>query len=107
MLGKRGDGGNVNVNKPSVIQRAKLAIDVFRNGFSRPHDYKAARTPFLWPAWREGVPQWHLIDLQSYIQEGFNTNSLIYSALMYKVRAASIAPLWTKRYSNSAIATRL
>ena len=51
----------------------------------------------MWPAWREGVPLWQIIDYQGYVNEGFNLNSLIYSAIMYKVRAMTAAPLraWT------------
>ena len=52
---------------------------------------------FSWPAWRIGVPQWHLTDYDTYVAEGFNLNTLIYSAIMYKVRAMTAAPLraWT------------
>ena len=51
----------------------------------------------MWPAWREGVPLWQIIDYAGYVNEGFNLNSLIYSAIMYKVRAMTAAPLraWT------------
>ncbi|HML24946.1 MAG TPA: phage portal protein [Aggregatilinea sp.] len=40
-----------------------------------------------------GDPAWHMINLDSYINEGFNLNTLIYSALMWKARAMSLAPL--------------
>jgi HK97 family phage portal protein len=40
-----------------------------------------------------GQPQWKMIDAQAYINEGFNLNSLIYSAIIWKVRASIIAPL--------------
>lgn len=43
--------------------------------------------PFVWPTWRQGTPQWHAVDLASYIREGFNLNAIVYSAIMYKVRA--------------------
>jgi HK97 family phage portal protein len=39
------------------------------------------------------MPQWHLIDLQSYVNEGFAMNSLVYSAIMYKARAMMTAPM--------------
>lgn len=58
---------------------------------SRPIQYKKA--PMAWPAWRDGKPEWQIVDLQSYVNEGFNLNSLIYSAIMYKARAARAAPL--------------
>jgi HK97 family phage portal protein len=44
-------------------------------------------SPFAWPAWRQGQPQWHLTNFDAYVEEGFNLNSLVYSAIMYKVRA--------------------
>lgn len=49
--------------------------------------------PFAWPAWREGKPEWQIVDLNTYISEGFNLNSLIYSALMYKARSITNAPI--------------
>jgi HK97 family phage portal protein len=52
-----------------------------------------ARRVTLWPTWREGQPQWQMTDLSNYIEDGFNTNAIIYSAIMYKVRAAAAAPL--------------
>lgn len=58
---------------------------------SRPIQYKKA--PMQWPAWRDGKPEWQLVDLQGYVQEGFNLNSLIYSAIMYKARSSQAAPL--------------
>lgn len=60
---------------------------------SRRNVYGTKKLPFIWPDWRGGTPQWHIVDLQSYINEGFNLNTLIYSAIMYKVRAIGQAPL--------------
>lgn len=57
-------------------------------------------SPFLWPDFRSGTPEWHLIDLQTYIEEGFNLNSLIYSAIMYKVRSLWQVPL--RAYTGDA-----
>lgn len=76
------------MQKPSWIDRARLAWHVYRRGIPQR---KAA--PFVWPAFRAGKPEWQFVDVQAYIDEGFNLNSLIYSAIMYKVRAASAAPL--------------
>lgn len=47
----------------------------------------------MWPAYREGQPVWKIVDIESYINEGFNLNTLIYSAVMYKARASATAPL--------------
>lgn len=68
----------------NILQRTKAAIQrVFqRKAFS-----------FAWPAWRADTPQWHLTNYRAYVEEGFNLNTLIYSAIMYKVRAQTSAPL--------------
>jgi HK97 family phage portal protein len=39
-----------------------------------------------------------MVDLESYIEEGFNINTLIYSAVMYKARQEILAPL--RAYDN-------
>ena len=86
----------INRAKPPLTWRARLAWSVFRNGFPRqrpPAHRKQTAIPFMWPSWREGIPQWQIVDLQSYIDEGFNLNTLIYSAIMYKYRAIGIAKL--------------
>ena len=65
-------------------------------GFPRVLDEKAraGSTIFLWPEYRKGRPyQWHSGSFRNYSEEGFNLNSLIYSALMYKARAQMSAPL--------------
>jgi len=49
--------------------------------------------PLAWPEWVGGQPQWHMVDVESYIREGYRFNSLVYSAVMYKVRATMTAPL--------------
>ncbi len=78
--------------QPSLMRRAQLALQVFRSGL--PWERVTRKTmPMLWPAWREGIPQWQVVDLASYVEEGFNANSVIYSAVMYKARAITAAPL--------------
>lgn len=49
--------------------------------------------PFMWPNWTNDTPQWGIVDYQSYVNEGFNLNTLIYSAIMYKARAQIASPL--------------
>lgn len=49
--------------------------------------------PFLWPNYTDGQPQWQIVDYRSYVNEGFNLNTLIYSAILYKCRALIAAPL--------------
>jgi len=57
------------------------------------NDYSSKSLPFAWPTMIGGSAQWHLIDIDAYIKQGFEMNSLIYSAIMYKVRAMMLAPL--------------
>lgn len=79
------------MNKPSLVARAKTALQVFRHGYPGGRASKAL--PFAWPIWKQGVPEWKLINLQGYVNEGFSLNTLVYSAIMYKVKAVSTAPL--------------
>lgn len=75
--------------KPSAWQRLKSAVAYYRHGW--PAERKQA--PFIWPSWRSGQPQWSIVDASAYIAEGFEQNAIIYSAIMYKARAACVAPL--------------
>jgi len=76
----------------SFKDRLRVAWDIMKTGFPKAWYHQKA-LPFAWPAWKQGVPEWHLINLQSYIDEGFTMNSLVYSAIMFKVRAVVPAPL--------------
>lgn len=85
-----------------LATRARAAVDAFRYGgpsnwWRRNMQHKAGeqRTdlPFLWPDWVEGEPQWHMVDFATYCEDGFQANAIIYSALMYKYRAITAAPL--------------
>jgi hypothetical protein len=78
------------------MQRARIAFNVFRAGYPRA----VKQAPFYFPSWRSGVPQWQIIDFTSYVTDGFQRNSLIYEALMYKVKSTWIAPL--RAYSGDA-----
>ena len=71
--------------RPSLWRRLTQSVRFFRDGL------KAA--PFQWPDYRVGQPMPLLTDYQSYAQEGYSANSLIYSAIAYKCRAVSAAPL--------------
>jgi len=54
--------------------------------------FKAApptSSPFFWPSWRTGKPQWNMTNYDAFVREGFSLNALIYAAIMYKARAAS------------------
>lgn len=75
----------------TFIDRVRLAVKVYRSGIPRRYQSKVA--PMVWPDFRVGKPEWHLVDLEAYIREGFNMNTLIYSAIMYKAKALSSVPL--------------
>lgn len=80
----------------SIIKRAKVALDVFRNGFP-PKAYlpqaKARGAVLGWPTLGDVQPEWHLVDYSTYVEEGVNINAIIYAAIRYKWQAISSAPL--------------
>ncbi|MFA5714398.1 MAG: phage portal protein [Candidatus Paceibacterota bacterium] len=88
-------------SKPPLIQRAKIALNVFRHGFPQSRQFSSGsiimgedkQAPFIWPSFRLGQPQYKMVDIQTYIEEGFNINALIYSAIMYKARSSVIPKL--------------
>jgi len=81
--------------RPTAIKRAKIALNVFRHGFPQPRrDFGEQKSsPFIWPNWRDGEPQWQLCDYGAYVEEGFNLNSIVYSCVMYKARSLMQVPL--------------
>ncbi len=77
-------------NKPSTIERLRKAVAYYRHGWPA---IERKQAPFYWPSWRSGQPQWSIVNAEAYVQEGFEQNAIIYSAIMYKARAACVAPL--------------
>lgn len=93
----------------NLIDRVKLAAQVLRTGQSAaprpllpdtgepkaitPLQRKAQGDFMMFPSWMNGQPQWQFVDIAAYVREGFEMNTLIYSAVMYKARAAVTAPL--------------
>lgn len=78
--------------QPGLIDKLRWTIKFYRQGYPRMMQQSKA-APFIWPAWRMGKPEWQLVNLDSYVEEGFNANSLIYSAVMYKAKAVTASPL--------------
>lgn len=75
-------------------------MEVYRNGY--PWEGMARvklgtnekGAPFvMFPDYQRGNPQWRMVDLSAYIEEGFTANAIIYSAIMYKGRSMSGVPL--------------
>lgn len=75
----------------NIIDRLRLAVKVYQRGM--PAKYQQKNYPLAWPDFRVNQAQWHITDYASYIAEGFNMNTLIYSAIMYKAKALSSVPL--------------
>lgn len=90
--------------RPPLGLRIRESIKFFRRGLTVLVPEKK-KMPFLWPTWREGKPQWHIVDYESYANEGFSTNALIYSAVMFKYRALRSAPL--RAYTGTPEAAQL
>ena len=77
-----------------ITERISTALRVLTQG--TPYPVAKAKKPavVMWPTWKEGKDAtWVMTDLSKYIDEGFDLNAIIYSAIMYKVFAASAAPL--------------
>lgn len=82
--------------KPTLWQRMNMAARLLRGEPFRnlPSQTKQApATMFIWPDFRTGQPVWASGAFEDYAHEGFELNTLIYSAVMYKVRAQMVAPL--------------
>lgn len=80
-------------SKLSLRQRAGLALGMLtgRLGSELVSSSKAA--PMLFPSWVNGQPQWHMVDYRSYVEEGFNLNTIVYESVMYKAKSITLAPL--------------
>ncbi len=79
--------------KPNLLTRAKIAYKILRSDFSGTSGKDVKSLPFPWPEWMQGKPQWHLQDYRAFATEGYQRNSIIYSSIMYKVRAMKTAPM--------------
>lgn len=80
--------------KLSLTKRLRYAANLITRGniYGRKTNeisaYKETKkSPFIWPLGISETPQWSWVDYNSYYEEGFNTNSVIYAAIMTKVRA--------------------
>ncbi len=85
----------INNESPNFIQRFKVAWNVFRRGFPAAGGggLQQKGTPFVWTSWQENTPLWQMTAFDAFVDEGFNRNSIIYAAIMYKARSKMAAPL--------------
>lgn len=77
-----------------IGRSVRTAVNAVTGGWLARWDYGAMKAmPMMWPEWVDGNPQWRLVDVRGYIEEGFNQNSLIYSAIMWKAKNMTQAPI--------------
>lgn len=77
-----------------IPSNVRTIVNAFRGGWLKRWDYGQMKAmPMMWPEWINGQPQWRMVDVRSYIEEGFVMNSLIYSAVMWKAKAVTLAPM--------------
>jgi HK97 family phage portal protein len=83
----------MNEVKPGLLSRLRLASHVFTSGlpgrpWGRQQVKKAGGNVLVWPSYMTGQPQWQMVDVQTFLDQGYSLNTLIYSAVNYKVRAS-------------------
>lgn len=87
-----------------IPTRVRAAAHVFRKGYpiSTPAMKALANqagfdpedtVPWFTSAWGYQDPQWSPVDFRTFVEEGFELNSLIQSALIYKARSKMLVPL--------------
>jgi HK97 family phage portal protein len=79
----------------NLFQRIRQAWDWTSGRVSQlggPPAMLTKSIPYIWNYVKD-QPVWHMIGYLFYARDGFERNSLIYSAIMYKVRALTKAPL--------------
>ena len=74
-------------------------------GFERVVERKATgavETPWLWPLWRRGQPDWTVPTLQGFAEAGYGDNALVYACLARRAQSAAMAPLLAYTGERSA-----
>lgn len=87
---------DVNLN---LWQRLKIASRFIRNK-SINDELEAKKTPYTSLINLSGTPQYSLVDYQSFYTEGYEENSLIYSAITYKAKNVTQAKLTAYQYTD-------
>jgi HK97 family phage portal protein len=76
-----------------VLSNLQTRLKMVASAFSTKAPTRSTQPAMmLFPSWREGQPQWQMVDLQAYTREGYNMNALIHDAVSYKARALMQAP---------------
>lgn len=72
-----------------IADTIRIAYDM-----SKANNRISQNQPFLqFNRATQNVPQWQLLNYQSYAQEGFAENAVIYAAIMYKAKAIAQSPV--------------
>jgi len=50
-------------------------------------------TPWVWPLWRQGQPDWTPPTLQGFGQAGYSDNAVVYACIAARAQTAALAPL--------------
>jgi HK97 family phage portal protein len=66
-------------------------------GLERAPAAKAAaqvvETPYAWPAWRQGQPDWTSPTLQGFAEAGYGDNAIVCACIARRSQSAALAPL--------------
>lgn len=77
----------------TIRKRLTSALWAFRNPFPLPDDGLSKKQfPFAWRTNRNSMWNWHLVNYDAYVAEGYS-NEIVYSALKYKGDALAAVPL--------------
>jgi HK97 family phage portal protein len=50
-------------------------------------------TPWAWPLWRQGQPDWTPPTLQGFAEAGYGDNAIVFACIAAKAQSAALAPL--------------
>ena len=73
-----------------------LDVMAGRLGWVRTPEAKAAHeveSPYTWPVWAEGDPQWTPSTMENYTAEGYQGNAIIYACIARKAETAATVAL--------------
>lgn len=80
----------------NLLQRLRYTADFFRTGFDNSRNQllnqtprNTKKTPLRFSNRSSDQPMWSMVDYETFSREGFEGNSVIYAAIMTKVRAVS------------------
>lgn len=76
----------------NLLDRVKNTFSFFRTGLEPVRNVPMRgrkKTPLKFNSRSTDQPQWSMVDYESFYNEGFAANSVIYAAIMVKVRAVS------------------